>query len=123
MSKTAWNRYFLGLALITSLMLLVWIAGATVLAQNAATGDWTASLTNENSKINLQVERRTEGGRHQHGQTYDFSELQGLSREQALNGGPVSFSLVREAGKIDFEGTFQSGKGSGTFRFTTNPAF
>jgi len=46
-----------------------------------------------------------------------------LTREQALNGGPVSFSLVREAGKIDMEGSFQNGKGSGTFRFTGNPSF
>ena len=33
MSKTVWNRYFFGLALITSLMLLVWIAGANAGAQ------------------------------------------------------------------------------------------
>ena len=34
MSKTVWNRYFFGLALITSLVLLVWIAGTKVGAQN-----------------------------------------------------------------------------------------
>jgi hypothetical protein len=125
MSKTVWNRYFLGLALITSLMLLVWIAGVNAGAQNEKSGDWTASVSRDNSKIQLNLEERRnkDGGRHQHGQSYDFSELQGLTREQALNGGPVSFSLVREAGKIDFEGSFQNGKGSGTFRFTPNPAF
>ena len=57
------------------------------------------------------------------GQSFEFSDLQGLTREQALNGGPVSFSLVREAGRIDLEGSFQNGKGSGTFRFTGNPSF
>jgi hypothetical protein len=57
------------------------------------------------------------------GQTYDFADLQGLSREQAVNGGPVKFSLVREAGRIDCEGSFQNGKGSGTFRFTGNQSF
>ena len=57
------------------------------------------------------------------GQSFEFADLQGLSREQALNGGPVSFSLVREAGRIDCEGSFQNGKGSGTFRFTGNLAF
>jgi hypothetical protein len=60
--------------------------------------------------------------RHQFGQTYDFAEL-GLSREQVVNGGPVRFTLAREAGNIDCEGTFQNSKGSGTFRFTPNPAF
>jgi hypothetical protein len=130
MSKTAWNRYFIGLAVITSLALLVWIAGAKARAQNTSTknaisGDWTATVSNkDNSKIQLNLERRSErGGKHQHGQSYEFSDLQGLSREQALNGGQVSFSLVREAGKTDFEGSFQNGKGSGTFRFTANPAF
>jgi hypothetical protein len=123
MSKTVWNRYFIALAAITSLVLMVWIAGARA-AQNTVTGDWNASVSKDNSKLNLHLERRTErGGRNEHGQTYDFSELQGLSREQALNGGPVSFSLVREAGRIDFQGSFQDGKGSGTFRFTGNAAF
>jgi hypothetical protein len=57
------------------------------------------------------------------GHPFDFSELQGLTREQALAGGPVNFSLVREAGRVDMEGTFQNGKGSGTFRFTGNAGF
>ncbi len=124
MSKTVWNRYFLGLALITSLMLLVWIAGVNAGAQSAVSNEWTASVSRDDSKIQLNLERRNKrGGRHQNGNSYDFSELQGLTREQALSGGPVNFSLVREAGKIDFEGSFQNGKGSGTFRFTSNPAF
>ena len=125
MSKTVWNRYFLGLALITSLMLLVWIAGVNAGAQTSTSGDWTANINSkESSKININFGRRTgRGHKNQIGQDYEFSELQGLTREQAVAGGPVSFSLVREAGRIDFEGTFQSGKGSGTFRFTANAAF
>src|SRR5215208_1339200 len=125
MSKTVWNRYFLGLALITSLMLLVWIASVNAGAQTQKSGDWTASISKDDAKVQLNLEERRNqnGSKHQHGSSYDFSELQGLTREQALSGGPVNFSLVREAGKIDFEGTFQNGKGSGTFRFTGNPAF
>ena len=49
--------------------------------------------------------------------------MQGLSREQAQAGGPVRFSLVREAGTIDCEGSFQNGRGNGTFRFTPNAGF
>lgn len=124
MSKTVWNRYFLGLALITSLMLLVWIAGVNAGAQTSTSGDWTANVSSkDSSKINLNFERRDKGHRNQTGQNYDFSELQGLSREQAMGSGPVSFSLIREAGRIDCEGSFQNGKGSGTFRFTGNAAF
>jgi hypothetical protein len=104
--------------------LLLAVDPGSVTAQNALTGEWSASLTKESTKIHLNFERRTDkSGRHQMGQTYDFSELQGLTREQAVSGGPVKFSLVREAGRIDCDGNFQNGKGSGTFRFTADPAF
>ena len=110
------------LSLLCVLVLVVWIAGTNAGAQSELTGDWTATVSKD--KINLNLNRRSDkGGRHQHGQTYDFSDFQGLSREQATNGGPVNFSLVREAGRIDMEGSFQNGKGSGTFRFTGNAAF
>jgi hypothetical protein len=125
MPKTVWNRYFLGLALITSLVLLVWIASVNTGAQTSMSGEWTATVSSkDNSKIHVNFERRSDKGhKNQTGQSYEFSDFQGLSREQALRGGPVSFSLVREAGRIDCEGSFQNGKGSGTFRFNANPAF
>jgi hypothetical protein len=76
------------------------------------------------NKLYLSFERRTErGGRSQMGSNYDYAELQGLTRRQALADGPVRFSLVREAGTIECEGSFQNGRGSGTFRFTPNPGF
>lgn len=125
MSKIA--RFGIGLALVIGLVAAFWPVTPNmphVLAQSATTGEWKASLNKENSKVQLNLERRTQrGGRNQMGQSYDFAELQGLSREQALTGGPVRFSLVREAGRIDCEGSFQDGKGSGTFTFTPNPTF
>lgn len=97
---------------------------ANALTQSVLTGEWRAKLESKDSKINLNFERRSDGdGKHSMGQSYEFSELQGLSREQALNGGAVRFSLVREAGTIDCEGSFQNGRGSGTFRFTGSQAF
>src|SRR5215211_2798163 len=124
MPRTIYNRFFIAMALITSLVLLVWIAGTNARAQSTLTGDWTATVQENESKLNLNLNRRSDkGGRSQMGQTYDFSEFQGLTQAQATNGGPVSFSLVREAGRIDLEGTFQNGKGSGTFRFTANAGF
>jgi hypothetical protein len=109
--------------LVLCLALIVTAASSSAPAQTTTTGEWTASVQ-ENSKINLNLERRSEkAGRHQMGQTYDFSDLQGLTREQAMSGGPVRFSLVREAGTIECEGSFQNGKGSGTFRFTGSQAF
>lgn len=119
MSKKFW------LCTIAVLALIVLVTGSSVIAQRGFTGRWTATVGSENSgKINLHFERQTEKGhRNQMGQTYDFADLQGLTRDQALNDGPVRFSLVREAGRIDCEGTFQNGKGSGTFTFTANQGF
>jgi len=118
MSKKVWMLFVLSLALIVS------VVASVVTAQSVLTGDWTASFVQDSSRINLNLEGRTgKSGKHQMGQTYDFAELQGLTREQALKGGAVKFRLVREAGTIDFEGTFQNSKGSGTFRFTGNQGF
>jgi hypothetical protein len=92
--------------------------------QNVLTGEWRGKLESNDSKINLNFERRSDReGKHSMGQTYEFSELQGLTREQALGGGSVRFSLVREAGTIECEGSFQNGRGSGTFRFNGSQAF
>ena len=102
MPKTVWNRFFVGMALITSVALLIWIAGVNVTAQSTTSGEWTASISSKDDKLQLNLERRSgKNHRNQMGQSYEFSEFQGLSREQALSGGPVNFSLVREAGRID----------------------
>lgn len=111
---------------VRSLAVIVLVAGSNALvAQTVVTGDWKASTkTEEPDKIHLSFERRTEkGGRNQMGSDYDFAELRGLSREQAARGGAVKFSLAREAGTIDCEGSFQNGNGSGTFRFTGSQGF
>jgi hypothetical protein len=120
-------RFVLGFGLVMGILGAFWVITPNmqhVLAQGTTTGEWKASLNKDNSKVNLNLERRSErGGRNQMGHTYEFTELQGLSREAAVNGGPVKFSLVREAGRIDLEGSFQNGKGTGTFNFTGNPNF
>lgn len=109
-----------------SLSFILLAAGAcSALAQNVQTGEWKGSVeAGKTDKIHLTFERRTGRGDHNRmGSTYDYAQLQGLTHEQAMRGGSVRFSLVREAGTIDCEGSFQNGKGSGTFRFTGNQSF
>ena len=103
----------------------IFAAGLSVSAQTSLTGDWTAKLASrDESQLNINFQRTSEkGGRNMMGQTFEFSQLQGLTREQVLSGGPVHFSLAREAGTVECEGSFQDQKGSGTFRFTANQAF
>lgn len=98
MTTKIWMRVALSLALIGTLALVTLLAGANASAQKVLTGEWTASLTKDNSKIHLGFALSKQGrGKQQYGQTYEFGELS-LSREQVMKGGPVKFSLAREAG-------------------------
>ena len=109
---------------LLSFAFIIFVIGSYVIvAQNARIGEWTASTKDEKpDRIQLSFEFRTEKGRNQHGSGFAYSDLRGLTPEQAQNG-KVNFSLAREAGTIDCEGTFVNGKGSGTFRFTPNYEF
>ena len=109
---------------LLSFSFVIFVIGSYVIvAQNVITGDWHGSIKDEADKIQLNFEIRSEkGGRNQHGSSFAYSDLQGLTRDQAQNG-RVNFSLAREAGTIQCEGTFTNGKGAGTFRFTPNYAF
>ena len=110
---------------VVTFAFIIFVIGSYVIAaQSVVSGEWTASQvkSGENGKINLSFERRTGRGHSNHGQTFEISELQGLSADQIKNG-KVAFRLAREAGTIECEGNFVEGKGSGTFRFTPNLAF
>lgn len=95
-----------------------------IIAQAELTGDWTAKASEKSpDKLQLSFSRRTsENGKNQNGSSFSYSDLQGLTREQTAGGG-VRFSIVRDAGTIECEGSFQAGKGSGTFRFIPNSSF
>lgn len=120
MSKNIQILFRIAVALI-----VIVVGNYVIVAQEAITGEWKSELKSDKpDKIYLSFERRTEnGGRNQNGSNYDFGDLQGLSRVQAAGSGSVKFSLVREAGTIDCDGSFQNGKGAGTFRFTSNQSF
>ena len=109
--------------------IIIVIGNVMIVAQEAVTGTWKADVRSEKDdkenvgKIHLSFTRRTENGRNQNGSSFAYSELQGLSREQAMQDGKVNFRLVREAGTIDCEGTFSGGRGTGTFRFMPDQSF
>lgn len=110
-----------------------------VSAQTQITGEWTAEFGKTRSKkheadepeevakkdgLYLSLKRRTErGGMSNSGNTYDISDFQGLSRDQVMGSSNVNFSLQREAGTFQFQGSFNAGKGSGTFTLTPSQSF
>jgi hypothetical protein len=109
---------------VSSLALIIFVFGSYVIvAQTVLTGTWTAKTKTEKpDKIYLSFSRESsKGGHHQHSSDFSYSDLQGLTRDQA--NGKVNFRMAREAGTIECEGTFTDGRGSGTFRFTANQAF
>ena len=105
--------------------IVIVVGNYVIVAQTGFAGDWKAEIRSEKNldKIQLSLERRNAEGKNQHSSSYSYNDLQGLSREKALAGGTVKFSIVREAGTIECEGSFQGGKGAGTFRFTANRQF
>ncbi len=125
------NRFYRSAATLSCLAFIIIVFGNIVIvAQNTVAGTWSADSSEKldrdgnkrDSEIQLNFERKRDRGRSTHGQGYKFSDLRGLSREQTVNGS-VRFSLVREAGTFECEGTFINGKGSGTFVFTPDQGF
>jgi hypothetical protein len=128
-------KFLFGIAFI-----VIVIGSYVIVAQTPITGTWKADTRPERAskdngdftvrsgkkggdKLQLSFERvRGENNKSQHGSSFAYSDLQGLTPDQAQNG-RVSFKLVREAGTVECEGTFVNGKGSGTFRFTPDSSY
>jgi hypothetical protein len=99
---------------------------SSIAPQASLTGQWTAGIPLDRAdKISLTLQRGTEKGNNQTvGSDLPLSELQGLTREQALSAkADVKFRLVREAGTFEFEGTFREGKGAGVWTLTPSQSF
>jgi hypothetical protein len=104
-------------------IIVIAVGSYVIVAQSVVTGTWEASAKEKSpDKIQLSFERKTEHGRNQNSSSFSYSEIQGLSRDQAQNG-KVNFKLVRDAGTIECEGSFLNGKGSGTFTFVPNRSY
>ncbi len=130
---------------IFSIAFIVIVVGSYVIvAQDGViTGTWKANdndwsskrkakdgdddfVEKSKDKIHLNFRMEKENGRtNNFGSGFDYNDLRGLSRSQveSASSTQVTFSIAREAGTIDMQGTFQNGKGSGTYRFTPNRSF
>lgn len=134
-------RTFFSIAFI-----IITISSIVIVAQdNVISGTWKANDNDWNSKrkdkdndddsdwsekskdkVQLSFRYDREKGRSNNfGSGFDYSELKGLSKAQveSANATNVNFTINREAGNIEMQGTFQNGKGSGTYRFTGNKTF
>ena len=116
---------------IINLSLAILFLTTVSFAQGQLEGKWTAKYSEKNpEKIHLRFSHAgtkmyLNGKKHSynHGSDFKYERLSGLSKEQVLNGGPVSFSIGAEAGTVQLNGEFKNRKGSGTFIFTPDPGF
>src|SRR6188474_1065984 len=92
-------------------------SGASVIS-----GTWRSRLSeswvrqNGERWVSLELQR---SGEHNYGTSIRLSELDAAGvRGEFFSAGNVHFTLKRDAGTIDFEGSFDAGRGAGTFRFS-----
>jgi len=91
------------------------------------TGEWRIEFTRKNpEEVQLSMTLGTAPGTKSQnwGSGIAITELQGLSREQAMNSAvDVHLRLVRDAGTFELVGSFRDGKGSGRFTLTPDEGF
>jgi len=89
-------------------------------------GRWDARLDewNDEARVQLNLRVRSGGERSNSGRSYEADDLPVLA--QALGRGgrtDVAFSIVREAGRIDFDGTTDGDEADGDFTWTGSTNF
>src|SRR2546428_5151883 len=98
---------------VFALILTASVAGAAEIR-----GAWSALVKGNRVQLNM-VRDRSNWGHTMPRSEFALTEAQINSAAES----PVRFSFNRDAGTIDFNGTFQSGEGVGRFSFTPNRSY
>lgn len=89
-------------------------------AQENTPGTWEIRPTDTKGVVHLRIVERNSSS----GTDVPIEQLEGLTGLQLTGaGGPVKFTVRRDAGSFTFEGVMKNGVGAGTFSFTPNPSF
>src|SRR5262245_20183771 len=84
-----------------------------------APGTWELWPTDQPRIVHV----RFREGHGAHSTTIDLDRVKGLPDGFPGVGGPVHFTLSRDAGDFTIEGVMRSGVGAGTYTFTASPTF
>jgi hypothetical protein len=95
----------------------------SAVAQDQLRGTWTAEISSKHPD-QLQLNLYRQSKQSQMGNTMNISDFRGLDRASidAANT-PVRFQLVRDAGTVQFDGTFNKGLGHGEFNFSASQEY
>lgn len=83
---------------------------------------FTLDVTHDHTQVRLTLSETGTGKQHRSSSDYPPSDLRGLNPNWAA-GGPISFALVRDAGRMDCAGTARTARADGSCRFTADPGF
>ena len=102
--------------------------GVAAQTSPAYRGEWTADTRNtwrgDDGEPRVQFNLRTGAGDSRWGFGVRLRDLAGLPRAAVANmANDVQFTWTREAGTFRFNGSFDQGRGSGTYTFTPDQAF
>ncbi len=88
--------------------------------QENTPGTWEIRPTDTKGMVHLRIVERNSSN----GTDVAIEQLEGLTGAQLTGpGGPVKFTVRRDAGTFTFEGVMRNGVGAGTFTFALNPNF
>jgi hypothetical protein len=111
------------LRLILTAGVLGTLAFAGSAESRGAAGTWTADLKDRGSdEIQMSMKADHDGNM---GMGFDRADFTGLTLDEVRSDAavPVRFELRRDAGTIEFEGSFRNGRGRGAYRFLPNPEY
>ena len=119
------TRKHMLIALVLFVLFLLNTAPTGQAQRAPITGDWRIEFTRKNpDEVQLTMNLGTGPKSQNWANGIAISELQGLSRELAMNSSiDVTLRIVRDAGTFELVGSFRDGKGSGRFTLTPNESF
>jgi hypothetical protein len=86
--------------------------------------DWSIQPSGRPGMVHLTLTRAAEGSRWQNSTDVRAANFRGLPADSIGQlSGPAKFTLIADSARLECEGTFHFGHGSGSFTFSPNPEF
>jgi hypothetical protein len=112
------DRKFAPVLIVTGAVLL-----AALLAGQESGQEWKVARGSSADMVHFSIERWKAGSHSSHSNDMPLSRFRGFSTSLFEIGGHAKFEYVQDAGRLLCEGTFNGGRGSGTFSFVPDPNY